>query len=468
MTIQSRMIGEETAVEAFRATVRGPVLRPGDEGYEAARHVWNGMIDRYPAFIVRCTGVADVINSVAFAREHDLLIAVRGGGHSVAGNGTCDGGIVIDLSPMKGIWIDPANQVARAQGGVTWEELDHESQQFGLAVTGGLVSSTGIAGLTLGGGQGWLVRKLGLASDNLLSADLVTADGRLLHASQEEYPDLFWGIRGGGGNFGIVTSFEYRLHPVGPTVLGGPIFYAFEDAPALLRFFRDYMADAPAELGALCAFLTAPAEPFLPEYVHGRVVAAVITCYAGDLERGEEILRPLRTFKHPLADVVGPVSYATLQGSLDAGHPHGQRNYWKSSYVNHLSDNFIEATIAHVARMSSPMTTAYFLRLEGAISQLPEDHTAYSHREAGYDFNILTKWVDPGEDEQHIAWTRAFWEAIQPFATASVYVNNLGEEGSDRVREAYTPTKWARLAALKNSYDPSNVFRLNQNIVPIP
>ncbi len=468
MTIKGGITVEDATVEAFRGTVRGPVLRPGDEGYDAARRVWNGMIDRYPAFIVRCTGVADVMNSVAFARENELLIAVRGGGHSVAGNGTCDGGIVIDLSPMKVIRIDPTNHVARAQGGATWGDLDHESQQFGLAVTGGLVSSTGIAGLTLGGGQGWLVRKLGLASDNLLAADVVTADGRSVRASEDENPDLFWGIRGGGGNFGIVTSFEYRLHSIGPTVLGGPIFYAIEDAGALLRFFRDYMADAPPELGALCAFLTAPAEPFLPEQVHGRVVAAVIACYPGDLTRGEEILRPLRTFKHPLADLVGPVPYEALQGSFDAGHPHGQRNYWKSSYVNHLSDSLIETTIAHAARMPSPMTTAYFLRLEGAISRLPEDHTAYSHREAGYDFNILTKWVDPEEDGRQIAWTRAFWEAIQPFAAHSVYVNNLGEEGSDRVREAYTPTKWARLAALKNSYDPSNVFRLNQNISPNP
>jgi FAD/FMN-containing dehydrogenase len=468
MAIRSGTSIAATAVDAWAATMRGSVLRPVDEGYDAGRRVWNGMADRYPAFIARCAGRADVMSSLAFAREHGLTIAVRGGGHSVAGNGTCDGGIVIDLSPMKAIQIDPENRVARAQGGATWGDLDRESQQFGRAVTGGLVSSTGIAGLTLGGGQGWLARKLGLASDNLLAADIVTADGRLVRASEEENPDLFWGIRGGGGNFGIVTSFEYQLHPVGPAVLAGPLFYALEDAAPLLRVFRDYMADAPDELGALCAFFTAPAESFLPEHVHGRVVAAVLVCYAGDLERGEEVLRPLRTARRPLADLVAPVPYAALQASSDAGHPPGQRNYWKSSYVNHLSDGLIETAIAHVAQMSSPMITAYFLRLEGAISRLPEDHTAYSHREAGYDFNILTKWVDPQEDEQHIGWTRSFWEAMQPFASCSVYVNNLGSEGSDRIREAYTPAKWARLVALKNRYDPANVFRLNQNINPAP
>jgi FAD/FMN-containing dehydrogenase len=456
---------DEAAIQELAPVFRGELLRPGDGGYDAARRVWNGMIDRRPALIARCTGVADVVHIVDFAREHDLLVAVRGGGHNVAGNAVCDDGVVIDLSQQKGVWVDAAARTARAQPGVTWGLFDRETQAYGLATTGGLVSTTGIAGLTLGGGLGWLARMHGTACDNLLAAEVVTAAGEIVRAHASENTDLFWGLRGGGGNFGVATSFEYRLHPVGPQVLAGAVFHPGENAPEVLRFFRDFVETAPDELTTIAVILTAPPAPFLPAEAHGKLAVALAVCYAGDLEQGERVLEPLRAFGRPLADVVAPMPYTALQSMFDAGYPPGISNYWKSNYVNDLSDDAIDTVVEYAARMSSPLASCYFEHLGGAISR-EGDQTAFGHRDFTFDFAILAGWDDAGETDEHVGWAREFWEAMRPFSSDAVYVNNLGAEGEDRVKAAYAPERYERLVALKEKYDPGNLFRLNQNISP--
>lgn len=439
---------------------------PGDARYASARRVWNGMIDKRPAVIARCTGVADVVSAMRYARENNLLVAVRGGGHNVAGNAVCDDGIVIDLSPLKGIRVDPAARTARAQAGVTWGELDCETQLFGLATNGGFVSTTGIAGLTLGGGIGWLARKHGTTCDNLLAADVVTAGGDFLTASSTENEDLFWGLRGGGGNFGIVTSFEYRLQPVGPEVLAGAVFYPFGKAKQVLRSYRDYVCTAPDELTVVAAIWRAGPAPFLPPEVHGKLVVTLAVCHAGDLNEGERLLRPLRCLGEPLADLIAPIPYTALQSMTDESYPAGLQNYWKSNYLTELTDDGIDTFLEHGARITSPASSAYFEHLGGAISRVGEDETAFGHRDVAFDFVILSLWTDPRESDEHIGWAREFWGAMQPFASEGVYVNNLGAEGEDRVRAAYSPAKYQRLVALKDKYDPDNLFRLNQNIKP--
>jgi hypothetical protein len=355
----------ESAIQAWQGHLRGPVLRSGDDGYGEARRVWNGMIDRKPALIVRCTGAADVIAAVNFAREHRLLVAVRGGGHNVAGTAVCDGGIVVDLSPMKGIRVDPVARTAWAQPGVLWGEFDHETQAFGLATPGGIVTHTGIAGLTLGGGIGWLMRKHGLTCDNLLAADVVTAAGQLLHASPQEHPDLFWGLCGGGGNFGIVTSFEYRLHPVGPQVLAGVLLHTAERAGEVLRFYRDYIAAVPDELTTIVNLRKAPPAPFLPPHLHGRPVVIIGVCYAGDIAAGERVLAPLRAFGAPLIDLIRPTAYTAHQGLFDASVPHGLRYYWKSEYLAALSDQAIDTLVAHAWQAPSPTSYTIMFQLGG-------------------------------------------------------------------------------------------------------
>ncbi|MGH6885100.1 MAG: FAD-binding oxidoreductase [Geminicoccales bacterium] len=452
------------AFEEFAAGFRGELLRPGDEGYDAARRVWNGMIDRRPAVIARCTGVADVVRAVNFARSNDLLVAIRGGGHSVAGNGVCDDGVMIDLSPMRGVRVDPSARAARAQPGVTWGLFDRETNVFGFATTGGLVSTTGIAGLTLGGGVGWLARRHGVTADNLLSADVVTASGDVLTASERTNEELFWGLRGGGGNFGVVTSFEYRLRAV-DLVLAGAVFHPGDDLESVLRFFRDFVADAPDELTVIAVVMTAPPFPFLPEHAHGKLAVALAVCCAGDLEKGESVLRPLREFGQPLADVVGPMPYPALQSMFDGAYPSGLHNYWKSNYLNELSDDGIAVVAEHARQMPPPTANFYFEHLGGAIAR-GGTASAFGHRDARFDFSILTSWADPEQTDEHLAWTRGFWEAMQPHAAQSVYVNNLGAEGEDRVRAAYAPEIYDRLIRLKDEYDPDNLFRLNQNIRP--
>ena len=457
---------DETALQQLREGFRGELLQEDDEGYDPARRVWNAMVDKRPALIARCRGVADVKAAVDFARENDLLLAVRGGGHNVAGKAVCDGGLVIDLSAMRGVRVDAATGTARAQGGALWGDLDRETQVVGLATTGGLVSTTGIGGLTLGGGIGWLARKHGTSSDNLLSADLVTAGGEVVTASESENADLFWGLRGGGGNFGVVTSLEYRVHQVGPAILGGAVFHRGERAREVVRFFRDYVADAPDELAVLCAMLTAGPAPFLPEEAHGKLAVALAVCYVGDLDEGERVLAPLRSFGEPLADVVGPMPYTALQTMFDQSYPEGRRNYWKSHFFEDLGDEAIDFVVEHASRMAPPFSSFYFVHVGGEINRIGEDATAFGHRDANFDFAILGQWTEPAEDDEEIGWAHDFWAALEPFSLGTVYVNNLGEEGEERVRAAYKPEKYERLVALKDRYDPSNLFRLNQNIRP--
>ena len=447
---------DEATVQGFKTSVRCPLLRPGDAGYDEARTVWNGMFDRRPALIARCAGVADVINAVNLARRNNLLVSVRGGDHSLAGHSVCEGGLMIDLSPMKSVRVDPTKQTARAEGGARWRDFDHETQAFGLATTGGTNSDTGIGGLTLGGGLGWLAGKYGLACDNLLSADVVTAAGRLLTASATENEDLFWGLRGGSGNFGIVTSFEYRLHPVGP-VLAGMVIHPFERAKDVLRFYRDFSTAIPDEVNTLGALLTTP---------EGLQVAAIAICYNGSIEQGDKVLRPLREFGPPLADQISPMPYTVLQTITDAMFPRGRQYYWKASLMNHLSDDAIKTMIDYFSAVPSPHTVMGFQQLGNAANRVGQDETAFSHRDALYDFLMLSGWEDPSEAERNIRWTRELSDAIQPFLHGGIYVNAFSDDSKQGIRAAYRPKTYERLVALKNKYDPENLFRLNPNIKP--
>jgi FAD/FMN-containing dehydrogenase len=457
---------DEATISRLEEALRGGVVRPHDPGYDEARRIWNGEIDRRPGLIARCMGTADVIAAVRFARERDLLVAVRGGGHAIAGHAVCDGGLVIDLSPMRGVWVDPLGRTARVQGGCLGADLDHETQGFGLATTQGIVSHTGIGGLTLGGGIGWLMRKLGLAIDNLVSCDVVTADGEHFVASEDENPDLFWGLRGGGGNFGVVTSFEFRLAAIGPAVLGGMVAYPMETAPEVLRFLRDFAAQAPDDLGLIGNLRQAPAIPIIPEDLHGQPIVAIVVCWAGDLEEGEDVLRPLREFGKPAFDAVAAKPYVAHQKMFDAAFPHGRHYYWKSSLLPPLADEMIDVVTAHCARITSPYSAVPIFTLGGAMARIDENHTAYSNRAAQHNINIVAAW-EPSDHEpdRHCQWVREFWSALQPFATG-VYVNFLADEGQDRVRAAYGPEKYRRLVALKDKYDPTNFFRLNGNVKP--
>jgi hypothetical protein len=446
---------EEGAVREFAAGLRGEIVRPEEDGYDAARAVFNGMIDKRPALIVRCAGTSDVIRGVDFAHAHDLLLAVRSGGHNVAGKAVCDGSLMLDLSPMKGMRVDPARRRARAQSGLTLGEFDHETQAFGLATPLGVVSMTGIAGLTLGGGLGWLNGKHGLACDNLLSADVVTADGRLLTASEEENEDLFWGIRGGGGNFGVVTSFEYRLHPVGPVLAGG-LRYPAAKARDVLRFYHEFASGCPDELSISASLGRAP---------DGSLVAGITVCYCGAIEEGERVLRPLRAFGSPLEDGIRPMAYTALQSAPDEGFSPGQQHYWKSSNLEHLSDEAIEVMVRLVKEMPSPSSGVGLQQMHGAASRVDPAATAFPHRDEHYDLLILSQWANPADSEENVRWTRELFEAMQPFVGKGVYVSNLGEEEGDRVKEAYGE-HYERLVALKDRYNPTNLFRLNQNVKP--
>jgi FAD/FMN-containing dehydrogenase len=443
------------------------MLAPGDAGYDEARKIWNGGIDRRPALIARCSGVDDVVAALRHAREHDLRVAVRSGGHGVAGLAVCDGGLVVDLSPMRAIAVDPAARTARAQAGVLWGELDAATQEHGLATVGGIVTHTGIAGLTLGGGIGWLMRRHGATVDNLLGAEVVTADGEVVRAGEDDRPDLLWGLRGGGGNFGVVTSFEYRLHDVGPTVLAGPIYYPLEDGPEVLRFYRDFIADAPDELTTIVNLRPAPPTPLLPPDAHGRPVVAVIACWAGSIESGERALAPLRSVGSPIVDALAPRPYRELQTLFDAAVPHGWHYYWKSWELPPLADDAIDTLVEQAALITSPRSYIIVFQLGGAIARVGEQDTAYPQRDAAHNVNINAAWLpDDPEPERHVAWARACFAALEPAASGRVYVNFLADEGQDRVRAAYGDEKYARLAALKRAYDPDNVFRLNQNIEP--
>ncbi|MGP3981837.1 FAD-binding oxidoreductase [Streptomyces sp. KR80] len=447
---------EESAARKVAASLTGELLRPGDGTYDETRRVWNGLIDHRPALIARCAGTADVARTVAFGRERDLLVSVRGGGHNIAGKAVCRGGLMIDLSRMRSVAVDPSGRTARVEGGATLGEFDRAAQRSGLATTSGVVTHTGVAGLTLGGGGGRLARTYGLACDNLLSAEIVTADAQVVRTDATENSDLFWGMRGAGANFGVVTSFEFQLHPVGPRVLGGVVVHPLERARAALRFYDEYARSAPDELSADAIFLTSP---------DGDRVLALSVCYAGPMEQGERALEPLRRFGPPLLDQIGPVAYTELQSAADAFFPIGLRYYWKSHFLEEIADDAIEATVSHFAEVPSPRSLIVFQQYGGAVSRVPRAATAFRHRNAQYDNFAASIWSDPGEWDAHRNWVRQWWGMVSPFSLGAEYVNNLGEEGEDRVRAAYGDN-YERLVTLKNTYDPTNFFHLNANIRP--
>jgi FAD/FMN-containing dehydrogenase len=442
-------------VEALAAALDGDLLRPDHPQYDAARRVWNGMFDRRPALIARCRSEADVVQSVRFAREHGLLLSVRGGGHSLPGHSVCAGGLMVDLSPMKGVQVEAERRVAWAGPGLVWGELDAATQAHGLAVTGGQVSHTGVAGLTLGGGMGWLMRRYGLTCDNLVGARLVTAEGEAITADDEN-GELLWGLRGGSGNFGVVTAFRFGLHPVGPQVVGGLLAFPFPETRQVLRAFREFAEAAPDELTCTVAFLTTP---------EGQKALGIGVCYAGDLAQGERAVAPLREMGTVVMDQVGRVPYTAVQSMLDETMPHGSRYYVKATMLSALGDGAIEVCAEQFARVPSPLTQVLLVQTGGQVSRQAPDATAFAHRQAAYNFVALSQWRHPGEDRANIDWTRAFHEALEPYSSHGVYVNDLMDEGRERVQEAYGPT-YRRLAALKARYDPTNFFRLNQNIRP--
>jgi FAD/FMN-containing dehydrogenase len=444
-------------VEDLRARVRGQVLCAADTDYEAARRIFNGMIELRPALILRAAGASDVMAGIRYAREHDMLLSVRSGGHGIAGKALCEGGLTLDLTRMKGIRVEPARQAVRVEAGITLGDFDREVQAFGLATTVGVASTTGIAGLTLGGGLGWLMGKYGLACDNLLSADLVTAKGELVTASALENPDLFWGLRGGSGNFGIVTSLEYRLHRVGPTIFGGAVLYPLTQAKEFLRFFRDFAEQVPDELSMQGGAF----------HFQGTPVIGIAGCHCGTHSEAERDLKPLRTFAAPVADLFGPIPYVQMQSMFDPFFLPGKRHYWKSNFLKSVSDEAIEVFTEFANRAPSAETFAWFPgeHMHGAASRVRPEETAFAHRKHPYNFGIFSVWSDPRHDEKNITWTRAFFEAMRPSMAPGVYVNYLEDEADPQLRSTYGEG-YARLAALKMKYDPTNFFRRNQNIKP--
>jgi FAD/FMN-containing dehydrogenase len=456
-------------VFSLKDNLRGELIQPGDAQYDLARRVWNGMIDRYPALIARCADTEDVIACVNFARDHKLPLAVRGGGHNAAGNATCDGGLVIDLSTMRAIVVDPQARTARAQGGATWADLDAATQAHGLATPGGAVSTTGIAGLTLGGGIGHLRRKHGLSCDNLMGAEVVLASGKVVRASATENADLLWGLRGGGGNFGVVTELEYALHPVGPEILFVLMMYPVEQAATVIPAWRDFMAIAPDELSCNGFFGSVPPAPMFPAELHGREVFGMSGMWCGDIAEGLEVIASLRQLAAPLLDATGPAPYVAAQSALDGLYPaHVLQHYWKSLYLHELNDAAIATMAVWMARSPSPMSIADLWAMGGAANRVPADATAFGSRAAPFWLVFNTTWLDPAEAEANIAWTRGFWEAMQPFSNGAVYLNfpGLGEEGEQMVR-ASMGGNYERLAQLKAAYDPTNLFHLNQNVKPV-
>jgi len=464
-TGSSTSLPSET-VDTLRGQLRGALLLPGEPGYDESRSLWNAMIDRRPAAIVRAAGAADVIQAVTFAGEHQLLLAVKGGGHNIAGNAVCEGGLLLDLSRMKSVRVDPFARTARVEPGATLADLDRETQHFGLATPTGINSTTGVAGLTLGGGFGWLSRKLGLTIDNLLSVDLVTAQGNLLHASEGENEDLFWAVRGGGGNFGVVTSFEFQLHQVGPQVLSGLIVHPLSAGGEILRGYRRLVAAAPEELTCWMVLRKAPPLPFLPPEVHGTEVVILALCYAGDLEQGRKAVAPLRELGKPIADVVGPHPFAGWQTAFDPLLQAGSRNYWKSHDFVELSDGAIDLMLEYAGGLPSADSEVFIASLGGAINRVPAAATAYPHRNIQFAMNVHTRWSDPAQDRTCIAWAREFFDKMAPHASGGVYVNFMPDDEAQRVRAGAYGPNFERLARLKARYDPNNLFRLNQNIRP--
>lgn len=455
----------DEAVTAFQAGLRGQVLTGNTPGYDEARSIWNAMIDRRPALIARCAGAADVVHAVRFARTHDLLTAVRGGGHNIAGNALCDGGLVIDCSQMKSVRIDAVARLAHVEAGATLGDFDHDAQVFGLATPLGINSTTGVAGLTLGGGFGWLSRSKGLTIDNLLSVDVVTTEGELVRTSATERPDLFWGLRGGGGNFGIATSFEFRLHPVGPIVLAGLVIHSLDAARDVFRFYREFIHTTPEDFTCWWVLRQAPPFPFLDAEWHGKEIMALAVCYFGDPKEGERIAQPLRSFGKPIADIIGPTPYTDWQKILDPALTPGERNYWKTNEFVELSDGLIDTLVDYTLKIPDPQTEIACAYLGGAVSRIPDADTAYTNRNALWIMNVHGRWSDAAKDEKCVAWARGLFRDTAKFSTGGAYMNFLTQEEGDRIPAAYG-ANYKRLVQLKNKYDPKNFFSINQNIKP--
>ena len=455
----------DSKLEELRGSVRGEVISPEDQGYDEARGVFNAMIDKRPAVIVRVADADDVVTAVNFARAGSLDLAVRGGGHSVPGFGTCDGGVVVDLSLMRGVTVDAANSTARAQGGATWGDFNDATHVHGLATTGGIISTTGVGGLTLGGGIGYLCRGFGLSLDNLVSADVVTADGRTLVASDRENEDLFWALRGGSGNFGVVTSFEFLVHPVND-IYGGPMFYELSEAETILRFYRDYIADAPRQMGVFPAFQIAPPLPFIPEDRHGDTFVALVACWAGPVEQGEEAFKPFHEVASVVAELVGPAPYPALNSAFDALYPAGQlQHYWKASFVKELTDEAIAAHLEHGSKVPAVNSTMHIYPINGACHDVEADATAFAYRDANFATVIAGMWPDPTQNEANIKWVRDYYDATAPHSEEGGYINFMSDDDQNRIRDNYKGN-YDRLVEVKRRYDPGNLFHMNQNIKP--
>jgi FAD/FMN-containing dehydrogenase len=454
----------DASVEQFKVGLRGPLIQQGDADYAEARKAYNAMIDKYPRMIVRCADVADVISCVNFARENDMLLAIRGGGHSAPGLGLVDDGLVIDLSSMRGVRADPQARTVRVEGGATLGDVDHAAHAFGLAVPAGIVSTTGIGGLTLGGGQGYLTRKYGLSIDNLMEADVVLANGSLVKASEEEHEDLFWAIRGGGGNFGVVTSFLFRAHPV-HTVYAGPTLWHMEQAEEVMRWYRQFIPQAPEELCGLFVFLVVPPGPPFPEHLHGKTMCGVVWCYAGPLEEAEEAFRSIRQFGPPALDLVGPMPLPTLNSLFDPLVPPGLQQYWTGDFINELSDEAIALHVRYGEKTPTMLSTTLLFPVDGAVHRVGKDETAFSYRDATWSATINGVDPDPANNERIISWTKEYGEALHPYSAGGAYVNFMMDEGHERVKATYRDN-YERLVAIKNEYDPTNLFRANQNIKP--
>ena len=455
----------QDVIEALRSKLRGPVIMPGDPDYDEARSIWNAMIDKRPGAIARCSGVADIMHAVRVAKNHDLLVSVRSGGHNIAGNAICDGGLTIDLSTMRSVRVNPNTRRAYVEAGATLGDFDHEAQAFGLATPLGINSTTGVTGLTLGGGFGWLTRQHGMTVDNLVAAEMVTAEGERLRTSAEQNADLFWAIRGGGGNFGIVTQFEFKLHPVGPEVLTGLVVYPFEQAQSVLKQYREILDTLPDELSVWAVLRQAPPLPFLPEAVHGREVVVFAFLHSGDLDEGRRLIEPVRHFGDAYGEHIGPSSFAEWQQVFDPLLTPGARNYWKSHNFAELSDGAIDAITEYAGKLPSAQCEIFIGLVGGEASRVAPEVTAYAHRNAKFVVNVHGRWDDPKEDAACVSWSRAFFQAAKPYALGSVYVNFMTEEETDRIAEAYGPN-YERLARVKQIYDPRNFFHLNQNIRP--
>jgi FAD/FMN-containing dehydrogenase len=463
----SQPTGLESRFQEFLSGIKGDVITPDDASYEEARRVWNGMVDRRPALIVRCASTADVVAAVSLAKAEQLPVAVRCGAHSTPGYSTCDGGVVIDLRALNDVVVDPGGRTARVGGGTIWSELDAAAQEHGLAVTGGRVSDTGVGGLALGSGSGWLERMYGVTCQSLLSAEVVTADGRVVRASAEENPDLLWGLRGGGGNFGVVTEFEFRLHPVGPIVTAGMLVYPRAQAGEVIRFYRDFMRSAPDEVTGGVALLTAPPEPFVPADLQGHPVVAVIFCYVGPVEDGEEAARPLREHGSPAVDLIQPMPYTALQMMLDAGNPHGIHEYFKVDWLQELPDEAIDVVVAQGEQLPAPFGQLILAPMGAALDRGDGDAIALNIPGARWLYFCLSMWMDPEQDDRNTAWARGFADAMRPFGIGTAFPNFIEpDEGNARLRASYGEDKYRRLGELKHRWDPDNLFRLNQNVAP--